>query len=109
MKVRHLIRTYVPTFCWQTSMEIMTMLEGVEEDIELHVLQATLSQMKARGMIEMAPYAWAQQAGCRSRASARLGVTLSRNTRWQSRACPRPTSGRRATSQATKPEGRSFP
>lgn len=55
MKNKHtitaLIVKHLPSFCWQTWDEILTMLEQIDEDIDAFCLRATLSKLKKRGII----------------------------------------------------------
>jgi len=42
----------LPRFCWQTVQEIQTMLEQIDEDIELFLVTMTLRNLYKLGMVE---------------------------------------------------------
>jgi hypothetical protein len=42
---RKLILTHLPTFCWQTAQQVLTMLEQIDEDISEGLVIVNLSRM----------------------------------------------------------------
>lgn len=46
-----LILRYLPTFAWQTPMEIITMLEQVNEDVRPESIVITLWRLKKKGIL----------------------------------------------------------
>lgn len=55
-ELKDLILTHVPDFCWQTSFEILTMLEQVDEDLGWDNLRVRLHQLHKDGLIERRSY-----------------------------------------------------
>lgn len=52
LKPNKLIMTYLPTFAWQTVIEIVTMLEQIDEDINEASIKIRLWQLWKQGKIE---------------------------------------------------------
>ena len=48
---RKLILTHLPTFCWQTGHQVLTMLEQVDELVEESLVKVCLHKMTASGEI----------------------------------------------------------
>lgn len=47
-----IILRYLPSFCFQTAFEILTMLEGVDEDIDPFCVNVLLCRLSSMGKIE---------------------------------------------------------
>lgn len=47
----YLIKSYLPTFCWQTFHEILVMLEQVDEDIDESSVRTTLTRLHQQGVV----------------------------------------------------------
>jgi hypothetical protein len=43
---------FLPDFCWQTSDEVVSMMEQIDEEISEGSLRVTLSKLAGRGLIE---------------------------------------------------------
>jgi hypothetical protein len=50
-RIGFILKNYLPTFCWQTSHEIVTFVEQVNEDIDENVIRKTISDLCKRGTI----------------------------------------------------------
>jgi predicted transcriptional regulator len=48
----HMFRSLLPDFCWQTSDEIVSMFEQINEDASEMSIRVTLSRLKQRGLVE---------------------------------------------------------
>jgi hypothetical protein len=72
-----LIEILVPSFCWQTAYEILTMLELVDDTIESGLVSVVLHDMSRKGIVQSRPIVTPRYAGqiCAIRASPR-GVLL---------------------------------
>lgn len=47
-----LIFQYLPDYCWQTSFEILTMIEQIYEDISPNTLYVTLHHMRTNNLVD---------------------------------------------------------
>jgi hypothetical protein len=52
VSARQLILDHLPSFCWQTRAEIVTMIEQINEDIPENLVASVLYQMELIGQVE---------------------------------------------------------
>jgi len=55
VKIRKFLRAYMPTFCWQHMMEIVTMVECEYPEVNENSLRQTVCQMARAGEMETKP------------------------------------------------------